>query len=189
MNAFHRWYCRSDRWKRRLHDVVLPAAVTGVELGDALLEIGPGPGLATDWLRTRAPQLTAIEIDHRLAEALRQRLAGANVTVVEGDATAMPFPDASFSAAICLTMLHHVPARLQDRLLAETRRVLRPGAVLVGRDSTPSFTWNLYHLFDDRFPVNPDTFAPRLERAGFAEVSVTRSPSGSGFAFRARRPA
>jgi hypothetical protein len=66
------------------------------------------------------PRLTAIEIDERLAASLKMRLAGTNVTVIEGDATAMPFPDASFSAAISFTMLHHVPSSgLQDRLLAE----------------------------------------------------------------------
>ena len=53
---------------------------------------------------------------------------GTNVTVVAGDATSMPFPDGSFSGAVCFTMLHHVPsAELQDRLLTETYRVLRPG--------------------------------------------------------------
>ncbi|HEY7296215.1 MAG TPA: class I SAM-dependent methyltransferase [Dehalococcoidia bacterium] len=163
MNAFHRWYCHSGRWRKRLCSTILPALLNSVDLGDDLLEIGPGPGLTTDWLRRRVPQMTAIEIDRRLAASLERRLAGTNVTVVEGDATRMPFPDASFSAAVSLTMLHHVPTALQDRLLGEARRVLKPGGVFVGIDSTPSFVWNLYHLFDDRFPVNPDRFGARLD--------------------------
>lgn len=187
MNRWHRWYCRSDGWKARLQGTLLPAVLKDLDLGDTALEIGPGPGLSTDWLRSRVPQLTAIEIDHRLAEALRQRLAGTNVTVVEGDATAMPFPDAAYSSAVCMTMLHHVPGRLQDRLLAETARVLRPGACFAGSDSTPSLRWNLYHLFDDRNPVDPATFGARLERAGFTNVDVQRPPTGTGFRFRARR--
>jgi len=171
----------------RLQDRLLPAALKDLDLGEAALEIGPGPGLSTDWLRTRVPRLTAIEIDHQLAEGLKRRLTGTNVTVVEGDATGMPFPDASFSAAVCMTMLHHVPWRLQDRLLAETARVLRPGACFAGSDSTPSLRWNLYHLFDDRNPVDPTTFGARLTRAGFTDVDVQRPPSGTGFSFRARR--
>ncbi len=189
MNAFHRWYCRSGRWRKRLYTTILPALVKGVDLGDDLLEIGPGPGLTTDWLRRRVPQMTAIEIDHRLAESLERRLAETNVTVVEGDASQMPFPEASFSAAVSLTMLHHVPTRLQDRLLSEVCRVLRPGAVFIGRDSTPSFVWNLYHLFDDRYPVDPDGFGARLEQAGFSDIAVQKRPSGTGFSFSARRPA
>lgn len=185
MNAFHRWYCRSPRWAARLQGEVLPAMVTE-DLGEHALEIGPGPGVATEWLRTRVPRLTSIEIDHALAESLKHRMAGANVTVVEGDASAMPFPDNEFTAALCFTMLHHVPYRLQDLLLREACRVLRPGAFLIGMDSTPNLRWNLYHLFDDRNPIDPATFAPRLEAAGFTAAAVR--VVGSGFSFRARKP-
>lgn len=186
MNLFHRWYCNSKGWARTLQGEMMPAVLRGVELGEDLLEIGPGPGMSTDWLRDRVARVTSIEIDHRLAESLKQRLAGTNVTVVEGDASAMPFPDASFSGAICFTMLHHVPYASQDRLLAETARVLRPGAAFAGADSTPSLRWNLYHLFDDRNPVDPVTFADRLARAGFTHVTVRHGRTG-GFSWRAVR--
>lgn len=166
----------------------LPLMFENVDLGDHVLEIGPGPGVTTDWLRTRVPHLTAVEIDHALAESLRRRMEGSNVTAVEGDATAMQLPDATFDSAVCFTMLHHVPStELQDRLLAEACRVLRPGAVFIGSDSTPSLTWNIAHLFDIRVPVDPETFGGRLERAGFADAQVRRFPGG--FSFRARKPA
>ena len=191
MNLFHRWYCNSKRWAHTMQNYVLPWALGDVELGDNVLEIGPGPGVTTDWLRSRVPHVTAVEIDHKLAASLSKRLEGANVTVVEGDATALQFGENAFSAAVCFTMLHHVPsAELQDRLLAEACRVLRPGGVFTGSDSTPTLMWNLYHVFDTRTPVDPDTFGARLERAGFTEVMVQRPPGGrSGFSFRARKPA
>ena len=188
MNLFHRWYCRSKGWARVMQEFVVPAVLSGIDLGDDVLEIGPGPGVTTDWLRARVARLTAVEIDHTLAESLTRRMEGTNVTVVEGDATAMEFPDSSFSAAVCFTMLHHVPSpELQDRLLAEACRVLRPGAVLAGSDSTPSLMWNIFHLFDTRMPVDPAGFPARLERAGFLGVTVTTHPRG-GFSFRARKP-
>ncbi len=186
MNAFHRWYCNSARWARRLQGEYMPAVLRDVDLGDDVLEIGPGPGMSTDWLRARVPRLTSIEIDHRLAESLKRRLQGAHVTVVEGDATSMPFSDAAFSGVVCFTMLHHVPSPpLQDRLLAETCRVLRPGAPFAGMDSTPGLLWNLYHLLDDRNPVAPATFAARLGTAGFEQITVQHAKSG--FAWRARK--
>lgn len=186
MNLLHRWYCNSDGWARTLQEQMLPASLKGIDLGDDLLEIGPGPGKATDWLRTRAAHITSIEIDGKLADALKARMHDTNVTVVEGDASAMPFPDASFSSAVCFTMMHHVPSALHDRLLSEVERVLRPGASFVGSDSRPSLKWNIYHLFDDRNPVDPATFADRLTRAGFADANVPYIAK-NGFGWRARR--
>ena len=186
MNIYHRWYCRSGRWKRRLQGRLLPGLLKGVDLGDDVLEIGPGPGAATEWLRHKTARLTSIEIDRRLASALKQRMAGTNVTVVEGDASDMPFPDGSFSSALSFAMLHHVPYARQDALFAEAFRVLKPGGVLVGMDSTPSFSWNLAHLFDDRNPVDTSNLEARLRAAGFCEAKVRISDQG-GFAFRATK--
>lgn len=183
MNLFHRWYCRSAGWAGYL-DVILPSVFADLDLGADVLELGPGPGLTTDWLRARVPHLTALEIERDPAERLRQRLEGTNVRVVEGDATAMQFPDASFSSVICLTMLHHVPSPdLQDRLLAEAARVLRPGGVFVGMDSRPSLRWNLYHYFDTRTPVDPSALGARLETASFPRWRVVAARNR--FRFRA----
>jgi SAM-dependent methyltransferase len=186
VNWFHRRVCRSGRWRRRVEGVLLPWTLQSVELGDDVLEIGPGPGVTTDLLRARAPRLTALEVDATAAAALQKRLDG--VRVVHGDGAAMPFDDGSFSGVVAFTMLHHVPtAALQDRLLAEARRVLRPGGTFAGFDGVGSFLFRLIHLGDNYNPVSPDTFGRRLEAAGFADVAVERT--GARFRFRARAPA
>jgi len=189
VNILHRRYCRSDEWRKAVHQGMLPWVLGDVALGENVLEIGPGPGVTTDWLRERVPNLTSIEIDHKLARSLKERLAGANVTVVEGDAAAMAFPDASFDSAVCFTMLHHVPSRaLQDRLLSETARVLKPGGLFTGSDSTPTLRWRLFHLFDTCVPVEPDGFAARLEASGFRDAQVERQPQYATFKFIAEKP-
>src|SRR5438093_4728418 len=138
---------------------MMPGVVGDNELGDEVLEIGPGPGHTTDWLRARVPHLTAVEVDERLASRLSKRLEGSNVTVVHADATKMSFPDCSFTGAACFTMLHHVPsAALQDRLLVEVCRVLKPRAIFPGTDSKPSFHGNLAHPFGHPGQVDPDLF-------------------------------
>ena len=186
MNRLHRWYCRSGAWAATLRDE-LPRVLRGVELGDEVLEVGPGPGLTTDLLRRRVPRVTAIEIDPRLAKALRQRTLGQDVEVVTGDATAMPFQAARFTAVVSFTMLHHLPSpESQDRLLAETCRVLRPGGVFAGSDSTPSILFRLAHLGDTMVLVDPDRFASRLQAAGFTDARVQRG--NRAFCFRAIRP-
>ncbi len=186
MNLAHRWLCRSAGWKEKVEKLVLPWVLDGVELGANVLEVGPGPGVTTDLLRTRVDRLTCVEIDGRLAESLSQRMRGHNVTVVREDATAMSFPAASFDGAVCLTMLHHVAsAALQDRLLAEVARVLRPGAIFAGVDSRYSRYFRMLHLFDTMVVVDPSTFPKRLEAAGFTDVQVDVNPYA--FRFRARR--
>lgn len=186
MNGFHRWLCRSAGWQKNLEHTLVPWAPEGVELGDDLLEIGPGPGLTTDILRKRVARLTAVEIDRRLADALKNRLADTNVQVIEGNATQLPLDDQMFSAAIALTMLHHVPsAALQDKLLENAYRALRPGGIFVGIDSTASLGFALIHIGDTMVPVDPDTFGDRLGKAGFTNIHVDKA-SGR-FRFRAQR--
>ena len=173
MNKAHLEFCSSPEWARLVEDELLPWVLDGCELGDHLLEVGPGPGLTTDVLRRRAARLTALELDRDLAAQLAARLAGSNVTVVEGDVTRMPFPDGRFSAAACLTMLHHIPSpALQDAALAELARVLRPGGLLAGSDGLDTPARRELHEDDVFVPVDPGTFKARLEAAGFAHARV-----------------
>jgi ubiquinone/menaquinone biosynthesis C-methylase UbiE len=165
----------------------VPWVLAGAELGQNVLELGPGPGLATDLLRLAVKRLTAIEVDPRLAEALSFRLRGTNAEVVTGTATAMPFTDGQFSAGVCFTMLHHVPhPDLQDQVLREVWRVIEPGGVFVGSDSIQSLLLRLMHIGDTLVPIDPDTFGRRLEAAGFEVVEVEKS--SDAFRFHARRP-
>ncbi|HZP58417.1 MAG TPA: class I SAM-dependent methyltransferase [Dehalococcoidia bacterium] len=177
MNKQHLDFCSSDEWAESLRRYIIPGALEGVALGDDVLEVGPGPGRTTDLLRTMAPQLTAVEIDPDLADALAQRMAGTNVTVVRADATDLPFEDGRFSAAVSFIMLHHVPTPgQQDELFREVARVLRPGGVLAGCDSLDTPDFRAMHEDDVCVPVPPDTLARRLSAAGFSDVQVDPNP-------------
>jgi ubiquinone/menaquinone biosynthesis C-methylase UbiE len=187
MNLAHRWLCRSGYWRKTVKTYILPWVLEGLDLGTNVLEVGPGPGVTTDLLRRQVKHLTCIEIDHALAHSLSRRMSGQNVTVVHQDATAMSFPDAKFDGALCFTMLHHVPSvALQNRLLSEVARVLRPGAVFAGTDSLYSRSFRLLHLFDTMVVVDPFTFPARLSEAGFTDVQVDVLEPYA-FRFRARK--
>jgi SAM-dependent methyltransferase len=172
--------CGSDEWRAVVRDSILPWAVGDVDLGDDVLEVGPGYGATTDVLAESAPKLTAVEIDEELATMLRARFANNSaVTIVGGDATALRFPDGRFSGAASFTMLHHVPtAGLQDRLFAEVARVLRSGGVFVLGDSLASPELEAHHEGDTYNPVEPDGLVERLTRAGFAHAEVKTNPFG-----------
>ena len=102
----------------------------------------------------------------------------------------MPFQAARFSAVVSFTMLHHLPSpQSQDRLLAEVCRVLRPGGVFAGSDSTASFLFRLAHLGDTMVLVDPDRFASRLQPPGspMPGYGVTTARSASGQSGHVRR--
>jgi SAM-dependent methyltransferase len=177
MNQAHLELCSSDEWAEACRKWFIPGATANVDLGDDVLEIGPGPGRTTDILRDLVPKLTAVEIDEDLATRLAVRMAGTNVTVVNADATDLPFPDDTFSAALSFTMLHHVPSpEAQDRLFAEAARVLRPGAIFAGVDSLDTPEFRDLHVDDICVPLDVETLAARLQRAGFAEARVDPNP-------------
>lgn len=190
MNLLHRWLCRSAYWRAKVEAQILPWALDGVALHGSVLEIGPGPGVTTELLRERLDRLTCVEIDRRLAASLARRMAASRVTVLCEDATRLSAVDATFDAAVCFTMLHHVPsAALQDRLLQEVARVLRPGAVFAGTDSLYSRLFGLLHIGDTMVLVDPERLPDRLRRAGFTDVHVDVDEAGGRFRFRAVRAA
>ena len=164
-----------------MRDVILPWAMGEVDLGDDVIEVGPGYGATTDVLCEKSPRLTSVEIDEALASMLTERFAGQVERRDRASATPPPsaIPTVGSPGAACFTMLHHVPTiALQDRLFAEVARVLRPGAALVASDSLASDELAAHHEDDTYNPVDPDTLAARLEAAGFSEVDVRTNPFG-----------
>lgn len=187
MNRLHRWYCKTGHWKRTVENQILPWALDGIDLGESVLEVGPGPGVTTDWLRYHARHVDCLEIDHALAASLEHRFSGSNVTIRCGDATAMPYEGGRFASVVSFTMLHHIPTtELQDRFFSEAYRVLQPGGIFVGVDSLPSFLMSIFHIRDTLTIVDPGTITQRLTSAGFRDV---RADAGQDrFRFSARRP-
>ena len=62
MNRYHRRLCRSDAWSEKVSTTILPGVLAGLDLGTDVLELGPGPGRATEQLMGLAPRLTALEL-------------------------------------------------------------------------------------------------------------------------------
>lgn len=187
MNLLHRWLCNSRFWANGVRDGLLPWALADVELGPRTLEIGPGYGATTRVLVEQAEDLTAVEVDQTMAERLRERFAG-RADIRHADGTATGLPDNHFSSVVCFTMLHHIPtAAMQDRLLAETFRVLQPGGVFAGSDSLSSLPFRLIHLGDICNPLEPESLRAKLSAAGFGQIDI--EVAGSRQRWRARKPA
>jgi SAM-dependent methyltransferase len=184
MNENHA-LCSTPEWAEFMESEVLEPVTAGLDLGDEMLELGPGPGAATRWLRHRVTRLVALELDPEAAERLANDLTGTNVTVEVGDSTSSHFAEASFDSVGCFTMLHHLPtAQEQFRTLCEAFRVLRPGGVLVGADSLASQGLHEFHEGDVYNPIDPARLLVFLQAAGFGHVMVS---AGDGLLFTARK--
>lgn len=187
MNWIHRKICRSGWWRNYVELELLPWALPDRSAGEDALEVGPGPGLTTAILAKQSAKLTVLEIDPKLAESLRVNEKLNGVEVVEGDATSMPFVSDRFTTVFSFTMLHHIPsASLQDKMLHETFRVLRPDGFLIGSDSLWSPLFGLAHIGDTMVMVKPEEFKSRLERSGFIDIQIEKGRKA--FRFSARKP-
>jgi SAM-dependent methyltransferase len=185
MNTKHAELCASREWADCVQTEFLTPLERDVDLGKEMLEIGPGPGAATEWLHHKVERLTALEADPAAAEKLARTYQGTNVEVVPGDAAAMPFADTSFDSAGSFTMLHHVPTvALQNKVLAEVLRVLRPGGVLIGSDSLASNDLHHFHVDDTYNPVEPASLLTRLQTLGFTKITVMVDWSLNFIAYR-----
>lgn len=103
-----------------------------------MLDVGTGPGHILLLVVERFPdaEVVGLDLSPRMLEHAARRRAGsphaARIALELGDAKGLPFPDASFDVVFSNTILHHIPD--PRTLLAEARRVLRPGGVLLIRD-------------------------------------------------------
>jgi SAM-dependent methyltransferase len=183
MNLCHRVFCSSHRYFDAVEGGLLPWVLADVDLGDNVLEIGPGYGANIRVLIDKAPHYTAVEIDQPMADRLKGKY-GDRARIIQGDGTNTGLRSEEFSSVVCFTMLHHVPTpALQDQLLAEAFRVLRPGGVFAGSDSADSTLFRLLHFRDTCNPVNPQALPERLHAAGFGNVQI--EPRGRRLRWRA----
>jgi ubiquinone/menaquinone biosynthesis C-methylase UbiE len=159
----------------------------GSDLGEHVLELGAGPGAATEELRRRATRVTSLECDHAFAASLAARVCSTNISAIQGDAASLPFPPNTFSSAIAILMLHHLRShKLQDRTFAEIFRVLRPGGIFLVFDIQDGWLHRVAHIRSTFVPVAPATASARLTAVGFSSVTIVLRRGG--FRIRALRP-
>lgn len=86
-------------------------------------------------------RLTGIELSQEMLSIAQGRAASLRraADLRQGDAQALPFPDASFDTVVCTISLCSIPD--DRRAVAEMKRVLRPGGRLLLLDHVPSTLW------------------------------------------------
>jgi SAM-dependent methyltransferase len=130
----------------------------GLQAGDRFLDLGCGGGRHAFEAVRRGAHVVGVDYDADglpyVAKVLRELVAeGAPGTgrVLRGDATRLPFPDATFDRVIVSEVLEHIPA---DRAaIAEVVRITRPGgtiAVTVPRWLPELVCWALSDRYYDQ---------------------------------------
>jgi len=179
MNRFETWFCGSPFWRYVTQRQLLPWLVEGSELGEHVLELGAGPGAATKELSRHAARVTSLEYDHAFAANLAARVSGTNISVIQGDAAALPFPEKTFSSAVAILMLHHLRSNeQQDRAFAEVFRILRSGGVFLAFDIQDGWLHRVAHIRSTFVPVAPATASARLTAVGFSDVTIALRRGG-----------
>jgi len=127
----HWWYHALRFWLEKM-------LTRYVSPGARILDAGCGTGATLAFLRTRGYEAIGIELAAkalRLAAerpAVRGRLCGASVDL-------LPVASTSFDAAVCLDVLYLLSDEQEAITLAELRRVLKPGGILIVH--LPAFEW------------------------------------------------
>ncbi len=135
-----------DRFMGRYSAPLAPlfADFAGVRPGDAVLDVGAGPGALTGELVSRvgATNVAAVEPSEPFDAALHERFP--DVAVHQASAESLPHADSSFDAVLAQLVVHFMSDPVQG--LREMARVARPGAVVAAA------VWD--HA-GDRGPVSP----------------------------------
>jgi ubiquinone/menaquinone biosynthesis C-methylase UbiE len=165
-------------WVEAPHPVITRdrlRSVLAAEPGERLLEIGPGTGYYTldmaEWVGPSGTveifDLQQEFLDHVSRRAAERGLQ--NVVPTQGDATALPFADASIDAVALTAVLGEIPDPVAA--LREIRRVLKPGGRLV-----------VGELFGDPHFTTLNSLKRQTAEAGLA----FETHSGNWFAYFAR---
>jgi ubiquinone/menaquinone biosynthesis C-methylase UbiE len=152
-----------------------------------VLDVATGTGRTLRQLRAALPGLPLVGLDLstaylREANRFLAQLPGELPQLVQANAEAMPFAEATFQAVSCVFLLHELPGEARQNVMAECFRVLEPGGTLVMADSvqtadSPEFMpamENFRRMFHEPFYRDyiGDAIDGRLRRAGFTAIQA-----------------
>ena len=152
--------------------------------GESILDVGCGDGQLTARLAATGAIVTGVDASNPMVEAARAR----GIDADNAQAEKLPYADAAFDAVFSNAALHWV--RDQEAMLAEVRRVLRPGGRFVaemgGHGNIAAIRVAFmavlarYGHSEAEDGVNyypaPDAYRRRLERNGFTIERMEHFP-------------
>ncbi len=102
-----------------------------------ILDLGCGTGILIERILIKIPEahVAAVDPSQGMRDICAERFERSpQVSISDGDALAIPFPDASFDAVVSSLALHHVAPDLKGECAREIARVLKPGGKFIHAD-------------------------------------------------------
>ena len=159
-----------------------PRLLEQVPEGNSVLEIGIGTGGLLTELALRASKVIGVDHSPAMLEEARRRLMDGGVGRVElrlGEMSHLPLPDSSVECVVVNMVLHH--AADPAAVLAEVRRVLAPGGVLLLADlARHEREAAREQLADQWLGFEEAELAGWLRATGFSKVACERIEGVSG---------
>jgi ubiquinone/menaquinone biosynthesis C-methylase UbiE len=161
------------RFARDLERLIAQAAL---QPGYSVLDVGCGTGTLAVLIRQRHPDVSVAAIDpdaKALTIAMRKAArANASIRFERAFGDHLPFDAASFDRVFSTMMFHHVPRDEKPRVLAEIRRVLKPGGRLELVDFTGGRPPNMLARMLHGGPAasGDDRLITRMREAGFGDA-------------------
>jgi SAM-dependent methyltransferase len=153
------------------------ARVAGAGPGQRMLDVACGTGVVAVTAALKGAVVTGLDLTPALVEHARQNaaLAGVSAEFVEGDAEALPFPDATFD--VVTSQFGHMFAPRPLVAIGEMLRVLKPGGTLAFSTWPPEhFVGRLFDLTGRYLQAPPDVAAP----SQWGDPNVIRQRLGDG---------
>jgi SAM-dependent methyltransferase len=165
------------RWSRRLAPRLIDFA--GIRQGASVLDVGSGTGNLAFALAENPAigRVQGIDYVPAYVEHARNRNRDARVDFRVGDATELPFADASFDHALSMLVLQFVPQ--SDIAVREMRRVTRPGGTVAAATWDARGGFVAFRMFFDTAAMIDPAAGERRAR------TFTRPLSGPGGLARA----
>lgn len=122
-------YCPRIRGEIALEHYLRYALAASIAGGRDVLDIACGEGYGSFLLAGRARSVVGVDVSREAVDHAAASYAAENLRYIEGDAAAIPLPDASVDMAVSFETIEHHDRH--EAMLAELRRVLRPGGLLL----------------------------------------------------------
>jgi SAM-dependent methyltransferase len=146
-----------------------------LQADDELLDVACGSGAFLAQHATRARRVAGIDLsDIQIDLAhrhLADRIAAGTADIVKGDASNLPWPDGSFTAAMCISAFEVFPD--PEQVLSEIHRVLRPGGrVVLNMGARVPPDTQTQRLWDALWVWSENDVQRMVEHAGFSNVTM-----------------